>query len=196
MRILAFSGSTRRDSFNQRLVAIAATAAADAGSETTLVSLNELPMPLYDADLEATEGLPETARSFRNLLKAADGILIASPEYNGGMSAVLKNAIDWSTRSDPTCGKEEPLIAWRGKVVGIMACSPGRLGGLRGLTHVRTILSGLGSLIVPDQVAVPGVHELFGTGKTLSNEHLQTSVAAIGLAVATLAASVRSNASG
>lgn len=196
MRILAFSGSTRRDSFNQRLVAIAAEAAATTGADTTLISLRDVPMPLYDADLEATDGLPENARSFRNLLKAADGILIASPEYNGGMSAVLKNAIDWSTRSDPDCNDEAPLVAWRGKVVGLMAGSPGRLGGIRGLTHLRTILSGIGALVLANQMAIPSVQEFLSPDEALKDEHFTSTIRAIGEEVAAVAGSVRFNPSG
>lgn len=193
MRILGFSGSTRRGSFNQKLVSIAIGAAAEVGAETTLIDLREFPMPLYDSDLEREGGLPPHARAFRNLLKATDGILIASPEYNGGLSALLKNAIDWSTRPDPDCSGEQPLVAWGGKVIGLMAGSPGRLGGIRGLTHLRTILSGIGGLVLPNQVAVPGIHELLASGDTLSEERLNANVRAIGEEVAAVAGSVRFN---
>ena len=196
MRILAFSGSTRSGSFNQQLVSIAASAAKEAGAQTNLISLRDFPMPLYDADLEANEGMPAAAHEFRELLKGADGILIASPEYNGGLSAVLKNAIDWSTRPDPASNDDPPLVAWRGKVVGIMAGGPGRLGGIRGLSHLRTILSGIGSLVLPDQIAVPGIQDLLSEDVALSDERLHASVVALGVEVASIAASVRANPSG
>lgn len=159
IRILGFAGSTRAASFHKKLVRIALEAAAEAGAETSFLDLQQLDMPLYCGDLEAADGMPPAARTFREALKAADGLLIASPEYNGAPSAVLKNAIDWSTRPDPEIGKEPPLVAWQGKVAGIMSCSPGNLGGLRGLSQLRIILSGIGTMVLPGQVAVPTVHE-------------------------------------
>jgi NAD(P)H-dependent FMN reductase len=79
-KILAFAGSTRTDSFNKKLVKIAAQGAKAAGAETTFVDLRDLPMPLFDEDLEAKDGAPETVRQFKDLLLAHDGLLIASPE--------------------------------------------------------------------------------------------------------------------
>src|SRR5205085_3265644 len=97
-RILAFAGSTRAGSFNKKLLAVAVAAARDQGATVTQVDLRDLPMPLYDGDLEASEGLPENARTFRSLLIEHEGILISSPEYNSSISGVMKNAIDWASR--------------------------------------------------------------------------------------------------
>lgn len=93
-KILAFAGSTRTDSFNKKLVRIAAQGATAAGADATFVDLRDFPLPLFDEDLEARDGLPATARQFKDLLLAHDGLLIASPEYNSSFTAVLKNAID------------------------------------------------------------------------------------------------------
>lgn len=97
-RILTFAGSTRTDFYNKKLVRIAAAGAKAAGAEVTCLDLRDIPLPLFDEDLEAAEGLPASARQLKDLLLAHDGLLIASPEYNSSISAVLKNAIDWASR--------------------------------------------------------------------------------------------------
>ncbi|MFK7777904.1 MAG: NAD(P)H-dependent oxidoreductase [Gimesia sp.] len=174
-RILAFAGSTREKSFNKQLVAVAAKGASEAGAEVTLINLQDFPMPLFDEDLEAKEGKNEYAIQFKKLLIDCDGILISSPEYNGSLSAVLKNAIDWATRADEG---EAPgsLPAFRGKVVSLMSASPGGVGGLRGLVHVRAILGGLGCIMLPAQTAVPGVHTAFDDSGNLKDEKRQQQI--------------------
>jgi len=153
--ILAFGGSLRFDSWNHKIAAFAANEIE--GAE--LIRLRDYPLPVYDGDLEASEGLPENARRLKEKFVAADGLLLASPEYNGSVTGALKNVIDWVSRSE---GKDEPpLVAFKGKVAGLLAASPGALGGLRGLAHLRTMLSGLGVFVVPEQAAVPKVHEAF-----------------------------------
>ncbi len=174
-RILAFAGSTRKDSFNKKLVALAATGAREAGAVVTLINLHDYPMPLFDEDLEASEGKNEHARKFKQLLMESDGILISCPEYNGSITAVLKNAIDWATRADEG---EAPgsLPAFRGKVVSLMSASPGGLGGLRGLVHVRAILGGLGCLMLPAQTAVSSAHDAFDEFGNLKDEKQQQKI--------------------
>src|SRR5215468_10289395 len=157
-RILAFAGSTRRDSFNKRLVPVAAKGARDAGAEVTLIDLKDLSLPLFDQDLEAEQGIPENGKRLKQLFINHDGLLIACPEYNSSITAVLKNAIDWVSRPAPD---EPPLVAFRGKVATLMSASPGALGGLRGLVHVRSILGNIGVIVLPDQVAVPKAREAF-----------------------------------
>ncbi|MHC4894567.1 MAG: NADPH-dependent FMN reductase, partial [Planctomycetota bacterium] len=155
-----FAGSLRTDSFNHALVTFAAERARAAGAEVEVLRLRDLDLPILDEDWERENGLPPGAVELKAKLAAADGILIASPEYNGAPSAALKNAIDWCTRTaEPN---ETPLVAFRGKVAGIMAASPGGLGGLRGLFHLRTILSGIGVLVVAEQHAVGAAHQTLG----------------------------------
>ncbi len=175
-KILVFAGSTRAASFNKKLAGVAATAARDAGANVTRLDLRDLAMPLYDGDLEAADGLPDNAQAFKDALIAHDGFLIASPEYNGLLSAVLKNAIDWASRPRPD---EPPAVAFRGKVAGIMAASPGGLGGLRGLVHLRQLLTNLGVLVVPDQIAVAKAGQAFTEDGALADAAQQASVAAI-----------------
>ena len=184
-KILAFAGSTREASYNKKLVKMAAEGARAAGAEVTYVDLRDLPMPLFDEDLEAKEGIPETARKFKELMISHQGLLIASPEYNGSLTAVFKNAIDWASRSLP----DEPMLAaFKNKVAVIMSASPGGLGGLRGLTHVRTILSGIGVLVLPEQQAIPKAYDAFDTDGRLKDLKQQQSIEQLGSKLATVLA--------
>ncbi len=184
-KILAFAGSTREDSYNKKLVKIAAEEAKVAGAEITYVDLRDLPMPIYDEDLEAKEGLPENARKFKELLKEHQGLLIASPEYNSSITAVLKNAIDWASRPEPG---EPMLAAFTGKVAAIMSASPGGLGGLRGLIHVRSILSSINVLVLPDQKAISSAFQAFDEEGKLKDPKQQESVEQLGSKLATILA--------
>ena len=132
-KILAFAGSARKESFNKKLVNIAAIGARNDGADVTVVDLADYSMPIFNQDMENTDGMPEKASEFKKLLIEHDGFLIASPEYNSAFSALLKNTIDWASRKETE--DEIPLEAYKGKVAVIMAASPGGLGGLRGLVH-------------------------------------------------------------
>jgi NAD(P)H-dependent FMN reductase len=150
-RLLAFAGATREGSGNKKLLTVALGVAAEIGAQTTRIDLRDLPMPLYDGDLEEREGIPANGQRFKELLIAHQGILLASPEYNSSISGVLKNAIDWASRRLPN---EAPLVAFKGKVAGLLSASPGALGGLRGLVTVRSILGNIGMVVVPTQFAL------------------------------------------
>ena len=177
-KILAFAGSSRRDSFNKKLVAIATTGAERQGAEVTRVDLADYPMPLFNQDLEAAEGLPETARAFKALMVDHDGLLIASPEYNSAFSPLLKNTLDWASRSESD--SEAPLAAFQGKVAAIMATSPGGLGGLRGLVFLRMLLGNLGITVLPDQQAIPQAFQAFDERGALRDEKRHAAVTALG----------------
>ena len=112
--ILAFAGSLRKDSFNKKLISIAAAGAAAAGAAVTQIDLRDYPLPIFDEDLESESGLPENAKKLKKLFIEADGLLIASPEYNSSMTAVLKNSIDWVSRPAPN---EAPLAAFNNKII-------------------------------------------------------------------------------
>jgi NAD(P)H-dependent FMN reductase len=174
-KFLAFAGSLRRESYNKRLVRNAAAVARAAGAEVTLLDLADHPMPLFDEDLEK-RGTPEPATRFKRALVEHQGLLLSCPEYNSSITGVLKNAIDWASRPAPG---EAPLVAFRGKVVALFAASPGALGGLRGLVHVRAILGNLGMIVLPDQLAVPRAHEAFDDGDRLAAEPQQSQLEAI-----------------
>lgn len=178
VNILAFAGSTRKASFNKILVRAAAASAEKSGAKATVIDLADFPMPMYDEDLEAASGLPEHAKRLKDLFKSHHGLLIASPEYNSSLSAVLKNTIDWVSRPS---GDSKPLEAFDGKVAGIMSTSPGPLGGLRGLVHLRAILSNIKVLVVPEQIAVGGASTAFdeqGRCKDVKHQAAIDSIAA------------------
>lgn len=175
-KILALAGSTRSESYNKRLVRIAMAGAVDAGAEATFVDLRDLPLPLFDEDLEA-EGVPPNAQTLKELLVAHDGILLASPEYNSSVSAVLKNAIDWASRPSPDIPR---LAGFHGKVAALMSASSGALGGMRGLVHLRSILGNIGVLVLPEQVAVGGAATAFQADGSLVDQARQAAVRALG----------------
>jgi len=173
-KILAFAGSTRAGSFNKKLCTAASAALREAGSEVTQIDLRDYPMPLYDGDAEAAEGLPANARKLKELFLAHRALLLACPEYNSGPSAVLKNAIDWVSRPVPG---EPSLAGFTGKVAWLVSASTGVLGGLRGLVIVRSILSNIGVLVLPEQVTVPQAASAFAENGALKEEALRQRLA-------------------
>lgn len=174
--ILAFAGSLRTGSFNKKLVRCAARAAEAAGAKVTVINLDDYALPLFDEDLEK-QGTPENATKLKALMKSADGFLIASPEYNSSLSAALKNAIDWASRK---AEGEAPLAAFAGKAAVIMAASPGGLGGLRGLVHLRAILGNIQVIVLPQQYALSKAHEAFDDDGQLQDEKTAETVAGLG----------------
>jgi NAD(P)H-dependent FMN reductase len=176
-KILAFAGSTRTESFNKKLVKIAVGGARAAGAEVTYLDLRDIPMPLYDGDLEEREGLPANARKFKDMMLAHQGLLISAAEYNSSISGVLKNAIDWASRPAPG---EAPLGCFDGKVAALMSASIGALGGLRGLVTVRSILGNIKVLVLPDQVSIPNASEAFNPDGTLKDARKQAAVEKLG----------------
>ncbi len=157
-KILAFAGSARRESFNKKLIKIAAAGVEAAGAKVTLIDLADYPLPLVDQDLEAVKGLPEQVVALKQLFLEHDGLLMSCPEYNSSVTPLWKNTIDWVSRQAPG---EGPLAAFKGKVATLMSASPGRLGGLRGLVHVRSILGNIGVVVLPEQIAVSEAHGSF-----------------------------------
>lgn len=175
-KILCFAGSLRRDSINKKLAKVAAFLVEEAGAEATYVDLKELPLPLYDGDLEEEQGLPENARVFKKLLKGHDGFLIASPEYNSSLAPALKNALDWASRPEPG---EEPLACFNGKTAALLAASPGAFGGLRGLVALRSMLGNIKVLVLPEQFALAKAHEAFADDGSLLNKKDEAAVQAV-----------------
>ena len=167
-RVLVFAGSARRESLNKKLARVGARAVRDAGGEATFLDLDDYPMPVYHGDLEAEEGMPENAQKVRSLFLAHDALLVASPENNQSIAALLKNVIDWLSR-DVADGKgaNSGLAPYRGKVAGIMNATPGPYGGVRHLYHLRQVLSGLGVLVLPQQVQLAHADQAFDEAGTL-----------------------------
>ena len=157
-KILAFAGSARKDSFNKKLARVAADSARAAGADVTLLDMRDYPIPLYDGDLEAEQGIPENARALRKLMAQHQGLIIVSPEYNGFITPLLKNTLDWISRKE---GDEDGLALYRNKIGLVLSASPGGFGGMRSLALIRQLLSNLGVTVLPDQLAVPRAHQAF-----------------------------------
>ncbi len=182
-RILAFAGSTRRASFNRKLIRIAARGAEQAGAEVTLIELSDYPLPLYNGDLEAESGLPEQAMTLKRLFLDHQGLLLACPEYNSSITPLLKNTLDWVSRR---AEGEGPLACYKGKVVGLLSASNGALGGLRGLVHVRAILGNIGCLVLPEQRAISGAATAFDEQGELRDADQRRQIEQIGTRLAEL----------
>jgi NAD(P)H-dependent FMN reductase len=181
VRILAINGSSRRESLNQKLLDIAAHGARHAGAEVTTVRLGDFDLPIYDGDLEAERGLPDGARELQALVDRHQALLIATPEYNGGYTALLKNAIDWISRprADGTSGVA--LLA--GKAAALVSASPGQLGGLRSQAGMRTVLDKLGMIVIPQAFALSQAHEAFDIEGQLKDVNATRAVAGVGEAL-------------
>lgn len=151
LKVLAFAGSTRKDSTNKKLVLEAAQIAKELGGDVTVIQLKDFPIPFYDEDLEAKEGMPSNAKRLRRLMIESDAIIIASPQYNSSISSVLKNVLDWASRSEEGKPSRE---AFQNKKFAIMSASPGKNGGAKGLAHLRSILEDCGGEVVETQMAI------------------------------------------
>jgi len=180
-RILAFAGSARKDSLNKQVLAAAVEGARRAGAEVTLVDLRDWPMPLYDGDLEAAQGLPETARRFKALMKQHDGLLLGCPEYNTSITPLLKNTLDWCSRTE---AGERPLACFEGKVAGLVSASPGPFGGVRSLMVVRLMLANTRVLVLPEQASVPKADQVLDATGRITDDRLRTAVENVGARVA------------
>ncbi len=158
VNVVAISGSTRADSVNKKLLLEASKMARQMGAAVTVVDLNEYAMPFYDGDLEAKEAMPPAAIKLQKLLAGSQVILIASPEYNRSLPAVLKNTLDWVSRE-----KLHGLTgdAFKGKRFVLLSASPGGRGGAGGLNHVRDILQCLGGTVVQEQFCLPNAYSQF-----------------------------------
>lgn len=166
VKVLAISGSTRADSYHTKLLTEAVSLAKENGAAVTSVNLKDYVMPFYDGDLEASQGMPENAKRLRQLMITSNVIIIASPEYNGSISGVLKNALDWASRSED--GKPS-RDAFKGKKFIILSTSPGAGGGARGLEHLRAVIQNVGG-DVTTQVSVPEYFKAFNAQGKIENE--------------------------
>lgn len=162
-RILAFAGALRTGSYNKKLAKVAAEHARAAGADTTFIDLRDFPLPVFDEDLEKSDGLHPNARKLKDLFLAHHGLIISTPEYNSTYSAAFKNAIDWVSRpaKNPDGTPEAPLGCFDGKIVALFAASPGALGGIRVLPELRRLLANIKCTVLPDQLALSKSHEAF-----------------------------------
>ena len=180
-KILAFAGSLRQHSLNKRVLKTAVVGAEKAGAEVTYIDLRDYPMPIYNSDDHEREGFDPNALKLQGFLVEHDGLMIASPEYNGSLPAVLKNAIDWASRQS---GRYERSKIFRGKVAAMMTASPGSLGGVRSLSHLRGVLTSVGVIVLPQEVAVTFAEDKFeGEGPEMTDETMKGNLEALGAAL-------------
>lgn len=166
-RILVFAGSARHGSHNKRLASLAAERIDRLGGRATFIDLRDYPLPLYDGDLEDSEGLPDNARALQGLLGEHQGLLLASPEYNGFITPLMKNTLDWMSRQD---GERSGLALFADKLAGVVSASPGGMGGLRSLALMRQLLGNLGVTVLPDSLALPRAAEAFDEAGGLADD--------------------------
>lgn len=170
-RLVAVAGSLRAESLNRKLLAVGVQSARAAGAEVDVVELRELELPPYDGDLEAASGLPVGAVALRERIAQAQGLLIASPEYNHSIPGTFKNALDWASRGEGN--------VFRDKSAGLMGASPGGFGAMRAQLHLRQVLLALGVWLVPGQVTVSRAREAFAEDGSLRDPGVQQQVDAL-----------------
>jgi NAD(P)H-dependent FMN reductase len=170
-KILIIPGSTRTGSLNVRLAALAAKELTLIDVEANRISLEDYPLPIYDADVEANSGAHPNAVKLKQMIGAHHGVFITSPEYNGSVPPGLKNVIDWVSqvreRGDPA------YAAFRNRVFALGAASPEPHGGVRGLMALRQILElGCGAMVLPEQIAISQADQAFDELDNLSQATL------------------------
>lgn len=165
IRLLTFSGSLRSGSLNTRLVKLAAGVIEANAAEVDMASLREFDVPSYDGDVEKSDGIPPGAHELDRRLKAADGFVLASPEYNGSVPGVVKNLIDWTSRLRPQPFREKQVL--------LMSASPSMVGGNRGLWALRVPLEHLGARVYPDMFSLARAHQAFDDDGQIADAKLR-----------------------
>jgi NAD(P)H-dependent FMN reductase len=177
IRILVLSGSIRTGSFNGKLAAAAAAELSRLDAAVSLISLADYPMPLYDGDQETASGHPEAALKLKRQFCSHHGIFIAGPEYNAGVTPLLKNAIDWVSRVRET--GDGPLAAFHNRIFALGSASPGAFGGMRSQMATRQVLElGCGALVIPETVAVSAAHQAFDEAGAIKDERVRGALSA------------------
>lgn len=168
--VLLFAGGSRSGSLNEKLIDCAMRAVRDHGLGATRLSLSDYRLPLFGADVLAVDDVPE-AVMLKAMFARHDAVIIASPEHNGSVTAMLKNAIDWI--SCPGAGERpQAYHAFRRKAFGLVSASSSPFGGLRGLSQLRHILTSVQALVVPEQLSVPYAHRAFDASGNLVDPFL------------------------
>lgn len=170
-RILVFAGSTRSGAYSGRTADAAQKELALQGALVTRISLGDYPLPIMDEDLEAERGIPDNAVRLARHFADHDAVLICTPEYNGSMPPLLKNAIDWVSRVRKDNGRT--LRPYAGKVAALCSSSEGHFAGIRSIAHLRAVLSHIGMEVISPQVSVPRGGEAFGEDGDFRDERLR-----------------------
>ena len=164
VRLLVFSASLRRESFNTRLARLAARILAEHGGTVDSADMREFSCPPFDQDIQERDGIPTPAENLRQRLEANDAFVIAAPEYNASMPGHLKNVIDWVSRFRPQPFNEMHAL--------LVAASPSMVGGNRGLWALRIPLEHLGARVFPDMFSLAQAHKAFAADGSLSDAEL------------------------
>ena len=167
-KLLFIAGSTRKESLNKKLAYNVFKVAENLGADATLIDLRDFPMPIYDGDLESNQGLPQKTIELKKIFAEHDGILIASPEYNSSITPLLKNTLDWISRSHEV--GEVPNSVYKGKVIALCSASPSNLGGQRGLIPLQMMLGNIGTIVLPQKVSISEAHNKFNDQGLLIDE--------------------------
>lgn len=150
-KIALLSGSIRSGSINSKLIAAAAEVAQRLGADTNIVDLARYDLPVYNQDLEASQGIPTAALDLKAVLNQQDAFIVASPEYNGFPSPLIVNAYTWCSRGDPS---GQMYATFTGKSALVLSTSPGAVGGMRCLNPHRQLLINLGVNVMASSVAI------------------------------------------
>ena len=197
VKLLVIAGSARAGSLNRRLAAVAAAMAGEAGAEVQELDLRALQLPVYDGDLEAASGVPAAVRPLADALRAADAVLLVTPEYNGFPTPLLINAFDWLSRLGAEGNRPAGLAISAGKPVALLSASPGPLGALRSMNFLRQYLQmAFAMIVVPQQFALSRAHEAFDANGALKEERARSSVAGVLAALGALASALQAARSG
>ena len=192
LRLRVIAGSARTGSLNLRLASAAAALAREAGAQVDGFDLRALQLPVYDGDLEAAEGVPDSTLRLLDAIRTADALQIVTPEYNGFPTPLLVNAFDWLSRLGPAGERPAGLAVTANKPVALLSASPGPLGGLRSMNFLRQYLQmAFAMIVVPQQFALVRAHEAFDDQGALKDERAARSVGGVLSALGTLAAALR-----
>jgi len=165
MKLLFFAGALRADSCNKKFVREAMRLVdAKGGHQCEFLDLKDYPMPPYDGDIEATQGIPASVKQLGAKISGADALILSTPEYNGSIPGILKNVIDWLSRDKPVSLTGKPLL--------LLAASPGALGGVRSLWHTRQPLEVLEVFVYPGMLGLPAAYTAFDEQGRLKDEKM------------------------
>ncbi|MCO6390929.1 FMN reductase [Aliihoeflea aestuarii] len=170
-KILVFAGSIRSGAYSGKTADLAHKELAVQGADVTRISLADYPLPLMDEDLESEKGVPQNAVKLAGLFDGHDAVLIATPEYNGSIPPLVKNAIDWISRVSKIDGR--PVRPFNGKVMALCSSSAGHFAGIRSGAHLRAVLSHIQADVIAPQVSVPNGGSAFEENGAFKDDRLR-----------------------
>lgn len=167
-KILVLAGSVRVGAYSGKTADAAQKELGMQGAEVTRISLGDYPLPLMDQDLQREKGIPEPAVKLGRLIANHDGVLVVTPEYNGSVPPLLKNAIDWVSRIRKENGREfRPLD---GKPAALCSSSAGRYAGVRAISHLRGVLVRCHMEVISPECSVANGGEAFDKDGNFADE--------------------------